>query len=559
MLLALSIRDIVLIKSLDLTFNTGLTALTGETGAGKSILLDAFALALGARGDGSLVRSGVAQGQVTAVFDVADTNPAHDILKACAIEAEGTLITRRSQSADGRTRAFINDQPVTVQLLRRVGAALVEIHGQHDDRAFVDIRTHRDLLDAYGGLSQETKIVACAWENWKAAEKALKAHEERIAKIRQDADYVRHALGELSELAPQPGEEAALAVRRQIMMNAEKIADDLQSVLDAVNGDKSGIAAMSAAARRLERQAAQTPEMIEPVTAALERALIGLSEARDVVEDAMRQTAFEPRELEAAEERLFELRAAARKHQVPADKLPELRAHFEQELDRLETGEDQLEDLRQTVNDAAEAYKSAAHILSERRQTEAKKLDAAIMKELGPLKLERANFITEVRPLEQAQGGPSGMDQVSFQVQTNPGTAPGPLMKVASGGELSRFILALKVVLAARGSTPTLIFDEIDTGLGGATASAIGERLHRLGQNVQVLSITHAPQVAATADRHMRISKEPVAGSNGETMVTQVITLDSDHRREEVARMLAGATVTDEARAAAKRLIGGGV
>ncbi|GBF25232.1 DNA repair protein RecN [bacterium MnTg02] len=559
MLLALSIRDIVLIKSLDLTFNTGLTALTGETGAGKSILLDAFALALGARGDGSLVRSGVAQGQVTAVFDVADTHPAHDILKACGIETESTLIARRSQSADGRTRAYINDQPVTVQLLRRVGAALVEIHGQHDDRAFVDSRTHRDLLDAYGGLSQETKIVARAWENWKAAEKALKAHEEQIAKIRQDADYVRHALGELSELAPQPGEEAALAGRRQIMMNAEKIADDLQGVLDAVNGDKSGIAALSAAARRLERQASQTPEMIEPVAAALERALTGLSDARDVVEDAMRQTAFEPCELEAAEERLFELRAAARKHQVPADKLPELRAHFEQELDRLVTGEDQLEELRQTVNDAAEAYKSAALILSKRRQRAAKKLDAAIMKELGPLKLERAKFITEVHPLEPAQGGPSGMDQVSFHVQTNPGTAPGPLMKVASGGELSRFILALKVVLAARGSTPTLIFDEIDTGLGGATASAIGERLHRLGENVQVLSITHAPQVAAAADRHLRISKEPAAGSNGETMVTQVIALDSDHRREEIARMLAGATVTDEARAAAKRLIGGSV
>lgn len=558
MLSALSIRNIVLIESLDLSFSGGLTALTGETGAGKSILLDAFAMALGARGDGSLVRSGATHGQVTAVFDVPETHSVHALLTERGVEADGTLITRRTQSADGRTRAYINDQLVTVELLRRVGSALVEIHGQHDDRAFVDRGTHRDLLDAYGGLDQEKTITARAWENWKAAEAELRTHEEHLEKLRRDADYVHHALAELRELAPQPGEEAALAARRQIMMNSEKIADDLQSAYDAVSNDKSGIASVSAAARRLERQAAQAPEIVEPVVVAFERILIELGEAREAVEGALQKTAFEPRELEAAEERLFALRAAARKHQVAADKLPDLLAHFEQDLEELDADEDRLEVLRKMVGDAAGAYKSAAQVLSECRKCVARKLDAAVMEELAPLKLERAFFITNVRTSDSSEGGRSGLDQVSFDVQTNPGTAPGPIMKTASGGELSRFILALKVVLAARGSAPTLIFDEIDTGLGGATAFAIGERLHRLGQNVQVLAITHAPQVAASADCHMLISKNPVEGGDGETLLTRVTPLDRDHRREEIARMLAGSTITEEARAAATRLIGSG-
>ena len=556
MLTALSIRDIVLIDRLELAFGEGLSVMTGETGAGKSILLDAFALALGARGDASLVREGAPQGQVTAVFELSPGHPVFEILADSGIDVGETLIVRRTQSPDGRTKAFVNDQPVSVQLMRRIGAALVEIHGQHDDRALTDPATHRQILDAYGGLTAEADGVAHAHRAWQAAETAAREHEAHIAAVRENADYLRHALEELQALDPQPDEEEALAERRQVMMHAEKIVGDLEEARDALGADGADNARLSAALRRLERQRDHAEALVAPVATAMERALIELNEARDAIEAALRATSFEPRDLEEAEERLFSLRALARKHQVPVTRLPELVTRCEAELASLDAGESELETLRAAARAAAAEYETAALALSDKRRAAARHLDDAVMAELGPLKLENARFITEIETSAPDTGGPKGLDRVAFWVQTNPGTKPGPMMKVASGGELARFILALKVVLAERFSAPTLIFDEIDTGVGGATAAAIGERLARLAADVQVLAVTHAPQVAAEASDHLRISKEARPDA-GDAVVTRVSVLDAEMRREEIARMLAGQTVTDEARAAADRLIGG--
>ncbi len=557
MLVGLSIRNIILIDRLDLDLTPGLSVMTGETGAGKSILLDAFALALGARGDATLVRQGASQGQVTAVFEPAAGHPVLALLAEEGIEAGGPLILRRVQTPEGTTRAFINDQPVSVQLLRRVGAALVEIHGQHDDRALTDAATHRGLLDAYGGLAGEADAVARRYEAWQKAERSLQAHEAHIAAVRANADYLRHALEELRELSPQPGEEEALAARRQVMMHAEKIAGDLEEASSALAGEGTGEARVAAALRRLERQAEVAIAIIEPVTTALERVLAEINEARAALDAALQAVAFEPSELEAAEERLFALRAMARKHKVAMDDLPGLVTKFEAELDALDAGEQQVEALRKAAQMAADAYQADAQRLSDRRRKAAAKLDKAVIAELGPLKLDKAKFITRIETCAPEEGGPGGLDRVAFWVQTNPGTEPGAMMKVASGGELARFILALKVVLASRGSAPTLIFDEIDTGVGGATAAAIGQRLLALADELQVFAITHAPQVAAHAKAHLRISKQSLKEAGAETVVTRVEALEGEHRREEIARMLAGQTVTDEARAAAERLIGG--
>jgi DNA repair protein RecN (Recombination protein N) len=558
MLAALSIRDIVLIDRLDLEFSQGLCVLTGETGAGKSILLDAFALAIGGRGDAALVRRGAAQGQVTASFEPAPDHPVLRLLADNGLEAEGTLILRRIQSVDGRTRAFINDVAVGVQLLREVGRALVEIHGQHDDRALIDPSGHRDLVDAFGGLTREAASVASAWEAWKGAEEIRARHASEIAAIRANADYVSHALDELASLDPQVGEEEALASRRQLMMHAEKIATELNEALDALQGEGTGGARLAAALRRLERQTGLGQTPLAPVAEALERVLAETNAARAKIEEALAATAFEPIELERAEERLFALRSMARKHKVAVDDLSALVARLETELAALDQGETRLEELAAAATAARETYAGAALRLSEARKEAATRLDAEVAAELGPLKLERAKLFTNVETSGTDEGGPHGLDRVSFFVRTNPGTEPGPLMKVASGGELARVILALKVVLAARGSAPTLVFDEVDAGVGGATAAAVGERLAKLGARVQVLAVTHAPQVAALANEHMLIAKEVVRGPEGETMATRVLTLDGERRREEIARMLAGQTITDEARAAAERLLGRG-
>ena len=552
MLSRLSIRDIVLIERLDIDFAAGLSVLTGETGAGKSILLDAFALALGSRGDASLVRHGAEQGQVTAAFDVEPRHPALALIAANGIGTEDGLILRRVQFSDGRTRAFVNDQPVSVQVLRALGSALVEIHGQHDERALVDIATHRHLLDAYGSLESDAAAVGDAWRARRAAEGAVASHRARVEAAKREADWLRHTVDELSKLAPESGEETALAEKRAAMGQAEKIAEDLRDAHDAVSGDRSPIAALSAAVRRLERRRAQAPALVEPTVKALDAALNALHDASAHLDAALAAANHDPRELERIEERLFALRAAARKYNVAVDNLAALAATSAADLAVLDAGAEELVRLEAAARDAELAYAKAAQALSAARVKAAAKLDKAVTAELKPLKLERARFTTDI-VTDAAAAGPDGIDRVEFWVQTNPGTKPGPLMKVASGGELARFLLALKVVLADRGSAPTLVFDEIDTGAGGAVADAIGLRLARLAANVQVIAVTHAPQVAARADRHYVISKDTLA--RGKRVATSITEVAAERRREEIARMLAGAEITDEARKAAERLI----
>ena len=554
MLARLSIRDIVLIDRLDIDFGGGLAALTGETGAGKSILLDAFALALGARGESTLVREGAEQGQVTAAFEIAQEHPARRLLAENGLIAEAAaedeLIVRRVQFADGRTRAFINDQPVSVQVLRALGAALVEIHGQHDDRAFVEAATHRALLDAYGGIDKEAAAVKRLWDERRAREAAVETHRAEVERARREAEWLRHAVDELGRLSPKPGEETALAERRSAMMQAEKSAEDLRATLDAVAGPQSPVPPLATAVRRLERRAAQAPALVEPVVKAIDAALTALDEARTHVEHALRAADFDVGELERIEERLFALRAAERKYNVPVDALAALALRHESDLALIDAGAERLGVLEKEVQEAIMRYRQAAEALSAARRRAAQKLENAVNAELRPLKLERAEFSTQI---ESEGEGPDGLDRIEFWVRTNPGTRPGPLMKVASGGELARFLLALKVVLADRGSAPTLIFDEIDTGVGGATADAIGVRLARLSSGVQVIAVTHAPQVAARADRHYLITKDTLA--KGKRVATRVTELAAERRREEIARMLAGAEITAEARAAAERLI----
>jgi DNA repair protein RecN (Recombination protein N) len=552
MLSRLSIRDIVLIDRLDIDFAGHLAVLTGETGAGKSILLDAFALALGGRGDQTLVRQGVEQGQVTAVFEVAPEHPVLAVLKDNGIAAEDGLILRRVQLSDGRTRAFVNDQPVSVQVLKQLGSLLVEIHGQHDDRALVDAATHRRLLDAFGGLEADAAQVETLWEARRATQEAADAHRADIERAQREAEWLRHAVTELGKLSPQAGEETALATRRSVMMQSEKVAEDLRDAYDAIAGSKSAVPGLAQIVRRLERRATQAPSLVEPSVKALDAALNALDETRGHLEAALRAADFDPVELEHNEERLFALRAAGRKYNVQVDDLAALAQKYNNDIALIDAGEEKLKALLDAAAKAKADFVAAADALSKARVKAAARLDKAVNGELAPLKLERARFSTEIVSDPEA-AGPNGIDRVEFWVQTNPGTKPGPMMKIASGGELARFLLALKVVLADRGSAPTLVFDEIDTGVGGAVADAIGLRLARLGRNVQVLAVTHAPQVAARADRHYVISKDAL--DNGKRVATRVIEVAEDHRREEIARMLAGAEITNEARAAAERLI----
>lgn len=555
MLVQLSIRDIVLIERLDLSFNDGLSVLTGETGAGKSILLDSLSLALGGRGDAGLVRHGAERGQVTAVFDVPADHPVRPLLAENGLEHDGDLIFRRVQSADGRTRVFINDQPASVMLMKQAGMLLVEIHGQHDDRALMEADAHRRLLDAYAGLTADADRLARLHAAWRESRKALDAHRARVEAAAREADYLRASVEDLEALSPQDGEEEELAERRATMMKAEKIAADIGEADTILSGNASPVPVISSLLRRLERKTAEVPGLLDDTVAALDTALNALAEAQMAAEAALRNAEFDPRELELSEERLFALRAASRKFSVPVSELPALAARMVEELADLDAGEQKLATLETRVREAEAAYDAAALALSAKRGHAAVALGEAVMAELPALKLERARFDVRIDS-DASRRGPDGIDQVSFEVQTNPGTRPGPLIKVASGGELSRFLLALKVALADRGSAPTLVFDEIDTGVGGAVADAIGQRLKRLSQRVQVLSVTHAPQVAARARTHLLISKGPLDGE-GSSVATNVATMDSPARREEIARMLAGASVTEEARAAAARLLAG--
>ncbi|HXT08043.1 MAG TPA: DNA repair protein RecN [Roseiarcus sp.] len=550
MLARLSIRDIVLIDQLDLDFSRGLTILTGETGAGKSILLDALSLALGARGDGALVRAGVDQGQVTAVFEPPPGHPALALLAAHDLAFEGELILRRVQMADGRTRAYVNDQSVGAQTLRTLAAGLVEIHGQHDERALLDSATHRALVDAYGGLKSLVERGRAAHAALKACQSALAAARADVAAREREADFARHASEELSKLAIEPGEEPRLAERRQAMMQGEKVAADIREALAALSGDSAILPMLASIARRLQRRAAQAPALIEPSVKALDEAMEAVELAAQTVEEAMRACAFDPRELEACEERLFALRGMARKYGAAVDALPALAEKYASELADLSDGRARVVRLEQAHAAAEADYHAAAGALSAARRMAALELAEAVNAELAPLKLAGARFGADIASDEKLVLA-DGYDRVEFVVQTNPGSRPGPLMKVASGGELARFLLALKVSLAERDTAPTLVFDEIDTGVGGAVADAIGQRLARLAARAQVLAVTHAPQVAARSQRHFKIVKHEA----GAGVATRVFALDAAERREEIARMLAGAEITRAARAAAKSLI----
>ncbi|RWD23150.1 MAG: DNA repair protein RecN, partial [Mesorhizobium sp.] len=506
MLSRLSIRDIVLIEKLDIDFLPGLSVLTGETGAGKSILLDALSLALGARGDAALVRHGAAQGQVIAVFDVPRNHPARALLADNAIEDDGDIILRRVQTADGRTRVFVNDQPSSVTLMRDIGHVLVEIHGQHDERALVDPGAHRELLDSFGGHLGAARATGEAWRYWRGCEQDLAKHRAKVEAAAREADYLRASVAELAKLDPQPGEESELAELRATMMRAEKIASEIHDAQDVLSGPSSPLPQLASLLRRLQRKAGEAPGLLDDVVKSLDEAMLSLDAAQSGVEAALRATEYDPQRLEKAEERLFSLRAASRKHSVAVDDLAQLRDTMAADLADLDAGEDRLHGLEKQAAAAREAYDISAAQLSSLRHAAAVGLTRAVMAELPALKLERAEFIVELAS-DASSRMEEGIDQVEFWVRTNPGTRPGPMMKVASGGELSRFLLALKVALADRGSAPTLVFDEIDTGVGGAVADAIGQRLARLSKRVQVLSVTHAPQVAARAATHFLISK----------------------------------------------------
>jgi len=552
MLVQLIIRDIVLIERLEISFLAGLSVLTGETGAGKSILLDALSLALGGRGDGGLVRHGADEGQIIAVFDIVPDHPIRRLLCDNGFDDEGEIILRRIQAQDGRSRAFINDQPASIALLRQIGRELVEIHGQHADRALVEISHHRTLLDAFGRLEEQAATVGQAYQDWRQAEKKLHEHRAMIEKMARDADYLRASVEELDKISPQEGEEEELADRRAAMMKAERIAGDIHEAIEIVSGTHSPVPVIANLARRLERKNSDVGISITPIIEALDRSLIALDEAQIELDEVARALDFNPNELEQVEERLFALRALARKYNVGVEALPQLRETLTIQLESLEEGEAILTQLEHDALTRLEIYDEVALALSQARHEAAQQLEQAVMAELPALKLEQAAFIIQLDTMPQERG-PHGIDRVEYFVRTNPGTKPGPMVKTASGGELSRFLLALKVALADRGSAPTLIFDEIDTGVGGAVAAAIGQRLSRLAQKVQVLSVTHAPQVAARADTHFLISKAQT--DNKDSVATAIQQMSALERQEEIARMLAGEHITHEARAAAAKLL----
>lgn len=551
MLNALSIRDVVLIEALDLDFGPGLAVLTGETGAGKSILLDALGLVLGARGDSGLVRHGAAQAVVTASFETpAPNGPIAALLADNGLDLDPgePLLIRRLVKADGGSRAFVNDQPASAGLLRELGAMLVEIHGQHDDRGLLNPRGHRALLDAFART--DTAAVNAAWRDWRAALAKLDEARAAQAVAERDRDYLAHAVEELTKLAPEPGEEALLAERRATMQRGERAAGELAAVADLLDGSDGALARLRQAARILERTGDAHPALVEAL-AAIDRAIVEGAVAQEQIDAAGEALAFDPAVLEADEARLFELRGLARKHRVQPDDLAALTADFAERLALVEGGEASIAGLTRTAAAAEARYDAAASALSSQRAEAAARLDSAVMTELAPLKLDAARFRTAVTPLPREGWGPEGSDRVEFEVSTNPGAPFAPLMKIASGGELSRFILAMKVALAEEGGARALVFDEIDRGVGGAVASAIGDRLSRLSGRNQVLVVTHSPQVAARGDRHYRIAKS----SDGTVTRTGVTPLDADERREEIARMLSGAEVTPEARAQAQRLL----
>jgi DNA repair protein RecN (Recombination protein N) len=546
MLAALTVRDIVLIESAALEFAPGLNVLTGETGAGKSILLDALGLAAGGRGGGrAQVRVGAAQGSAVAVFEPPAKHPAFALLAEQDMPAESEIVLRRTLSTDGRTRGFVNDAPVGVGLMKDLGAMLLEIHGQADDRGLFDVATHRGLLDAFGGHQALADETAARFADLDRARKAEADLKRLAAEAATDADYVRGAADELSALAPEKGEEASLAAERALMMNASRIAEDVSAASDALSGERGAEASLAVALKRLSRLDPAARPSLAPAEAALEQAFANTEEARRELDAFLSKLELDSAVLERKEERLFALRAAARKYGVDADRLPEVLAGFEAKREAIETGGAGLKAAAEAVKAALASYKSAARTLSDARTVAARKLEAAVTKELAPLKLGHAKFRVAMTALDDP--GASGLERVAFEIATVEGAAFGSLTRIASGGELARVSLALKVALAESMPPAALVFDEVDRGVGGAVADAVGERLQRLARTTQVLLVTHSPQVAARAARHFRITRK------GDKM--RVEPLDDEARVEEVARMLSGAVVTGEARAAARRLL----
>ena len=547
MLRQLAIRNVVLVEQLELEFDKGLGVLTGETGAGKSILLDALGLALGARSDAGLVRSGEDAASVSAEIELSADHPVHALLAEQGIETDDgePLILRRSLKADGGSRAFVGAASVPAGLLREIGALAVEVHGQHDERGLLNPRGHRALLDAFGGL--DVTKVAGAWSTVIQIEADLAQVKAEIAAAERDRDYLSHSLGEIDALAPEAGEESRLAEERAAMQAGLKAGESLTGLDELLGGSDGALAQLRLAARRIERGAADHP-LLADALAALDRAVIEASEAEDRIARAADALTFDPARLETAEARLFDIRGLARKHRVEPDALAGLAERMRAQLSEIEAGGERIAELDGALQQARLRYSELAAELSRQRHEAASRLDEAVAGELHPLKLDAARFRTA---LAQAEPGSAGTDKVEFEVSTNPGAPFGPLTKIASGGEMSRFVLALKVALAEAGSAGTMIFDEIDRGVGGAVASAIGERLARLAKQSQVLVVTHSPQVAARATHHFRIEK--THGADGTR--TTVRRLDRDERREEIARMLSGAAVTDEARAQAARLL----
>jgi len=541
---ALTVRDIVLIEQAALEFAPGLNVLTGETGAGKSILLDSLGLAVGGRGRAG-VRPGAAAGAATAVFDPPPDHPARVLLAEQAIPAEGEVVLRRSLAADGKSRAFVNDEAVGVGLLKQLGGLLLEVHGQSDDRGLYDAATHRGLLDSYGGLEALAREVAAAHAEWDAAARALATLEAEAAEARRNEDYVRAAVAELAGFAPEPGEEEKLAGERALMMNAARIAEDLSAAGEALSGEHGAEAALASALKKLSRLQEDARRRAAAAESALEQAFALAEEARREIDCILAGLDTDTAALERKEERLFELRALARKYATTPDGLVDVLADFQAQADSLEGSGASLKGAAAAVAAARAVFMAAAQKLSQGRAIAAKKLEAAVAAELAPLKLGHARFRVALAP--DGAGGAHGLERVAFEIATLEGAPFGPLAKVASGGELARFSLALKVALAQAAPPAALVFDEVDRGVGGAVADAVGERLQRLAATTQVLLVTHSPQVAARAARHFRISR---VGDK-----TRIALLEDEARLEEIARMLSGATVTEEARAAARRLV----
>ncbi|WP_370286482.1 DNA repair protein RecN [Pseudooceanicola nanhaiensis] len=548
MLRGLEIRDMLIIDRLELDFRPGLNALTGETGAGKSILLDSLGFVLGWRGRAELVRQGAEQGEVTAEFELAEGHPAWSVLEEAGIPAGDELILRRVNTADGRKTAWINDRRVSGEVLRTLSEHLVELHGQHDDRGLLNPRGHRALLDAFAGHDDLRAAVRSAWRDRATADKALAAATAALSEVQAEEEFLRHAVGELDKLAPEPGEDEALDARRRLMQGAEKLRADVARAHAAL-GPEGAEGPMGDALRWLEGAADGVEGRLDAALEALGRALSDLGEAADEVERCLEALDFDPMELERTEERLFAIRGLARKHDVAPDELAEFAATLSARLSALDNGARDIAELEAAASAARAASDPAAGRLSASRRAAAGALDAAVEAELAPLKMERARFETAV---VAAEAGPEGTDEVSFTVATNPGAPAGPLAKIASGGELSRFLLALKVCLAGDARDVTMIFDEIDRGVGGATADAVGRRLRALAEGGQVLVVTHSPQVAALAAHHWRVEKSV---RQDQTLST-VVPLDTDSRVDEIARMISGDEVTKEARAAARSLIG---